>query len=219
VTLASELATILDVFALAFVVRLLVADLTDVSYSVVLVLVLAGLGVSALGVQPPLALSHDTITTLLLPILLFRGAVELDHQKLRENLLVPVALVVVVRAITVYGVVDLLNAATDEGVPRSYQHVIVWGRLHTVVPVALVLSLPQDVPSRHDLRVMVFGIAVLGTVVQALLMPLSSRELAWYVDGVNRHYSPHSSSTTGTPRSATSAANAAESVSMASKVL
>ena len=68
-TLASELAIILDVFALAFVVRLLVADLTDVSYSVVLVL--AGLGVSALGVQPPLALSHDTITTLLLPILLF----------------------------------------------------------------------------------------------------------------------------------------------------
>jgi hypothetical protein len=47
VTLASELATILGVFALAFVVRLLVADPTDVSYSVVLVL--AGLGVSALG--------------------------------------------------------------------------------------------------------------------------------------------------------------------------
>ena len=64
---------------------------------------------------------------------------------------------------------------------------------------------------------MVFGIAVLWTVVQGLLMPLSSR--AWYVDGVNRRYSPHSSNTTGTPRSATSAANAPESVSMASKVL
>jgi CPA1 family monovalent cation:H+ antiporter len=397
VTLASELATILGVFALAFVVRLLVSDLTDVSYSVVLVLV--GFGISTLGIQLPIALSHEAIMTLLLPILLFRGTVELDHQALRENLLVPVALVViglpvsvvllgaagltafdfppvvallfaamilptdpaavlslleeldaperlsvivdaeslfndgmavvvfgvfldlvrtaagrrvdqllsaatvvelgtdfvvvgvgglavgvvagylgyratehvtdematvlftavlaygsflladhvlgvsgilatvgtglsmglagesftarpeeagfvrsvwdtaaflvstliyvllgaqvrpdamvqsfglvataavlvvVVRGITVYGVVGLLNATTDEGVPHSYQHVIVWGGLHTVVPVALVLSLPRDVPFRNDLRVMVFGIAVLGTVVQGLLMP------------------------------------------------
>ncbi len=92
-SLATELATILGVFALAFVVRLLVSGVTDVSYSVVLVL--AGLGVSLLGVQPPLVLSHDVIVTVLLPTLLFRGAVELDHQKLRENLLVPVVLVVV----------------------------------------------------------------------------------------------------------------------------
>ncbi|WP_394347935.1 cation:proton antiporter domain-containing protein [Halorussus salinisoli] len=80
-------------------------------------------------------------------------------------------LVVVVRAIAVYAVVGALNATTDEGVPYSYQHVMVWGGLHTVVPVALVLSLPENVPFRHDLRVMVFGIAVLGTVVQGLLMP------------------------------------------------
>ncbi len=48
---------------------------------------------------------------------------------------------------------------------------MVWGGLHTVVPVALVLSLPADLPFRQQLRVMVSGVAVLGTVVQGLLMP------------------------------------------------
>jgi CPA1 family monovalent cation:H+ antiporter len=87
-------------------------------------------------------------------------------------------LVVAVRAGVVYGIVGTLNAVVDEGVPRSYQHVMVWGGLHTVVPVALVLSLPADVPFREDLRVMVFGIAVLGTVVQGLLMPFVLRRTA-----------------------------------------
>ncbi|WP_135826999.1 cation:proton antiporter [Halorussus ruber] len=398
-SLTAQLATLLGVFALAFVVRLLVSGVTDVSYSVLLVLV--GFGVSLAGVQPALVLSHDVIVAVLLPTLLFRGAVELDHQQLRQNLVVPVALVVLgvplavgllgaagipafgfppvvaflfavmvvptdpaavvslfeelgapdrlsvivdsesllndgvavvvfgvlfellraapkpddraaqllspgtlvelgadfvvigigglavgvvagylghrateyvhdematvlltvilaygsflladhvlgvsgilatvgtglsmgmageaftaqsehaefvrsvwdatgflvstlvyvlvgaqvrpdalvgsldivvlaavlvvlVRGVVVYGVVGALNATVSEGVPTSYQHVMVWGGLHTVVPVALVLSLPADVPFRSDLRVMVFGIAVLGTVVQGLLMP------------------------------------------------
>jgi CPA1 family monovalent cation:H+ antiporter len=397
VSLTGQLATVLGVFALALVVRLLVSGVADVSYSVMLVL--AGFGVSLAGIQPPLVLSHDLIMTVLLPTLLFRGAVELDYEQLRENLLVPVVLVVVgvpvsvgllgalgipafgfpaaiallfgamivptdpaavlslfeeldapeqlsvivdaeslfndgvgvvvfgvmlelvrserghvvaellsrhalvelgiefvvvgvgglavgivagylayggteyvedematvlltailaygsfllaehvlgvsgilatvgsglsmgfagttftaqeeeagfvrsvwdtagflistliyvlvgaqihsrhllesvglvalaavlvvaVRAVVVYGLVSAVNAATDERVPRSFQHVMVWGGLHTVVPVALVLSLPPNVPFRRDLRVMVFGIAVLSTVVQGLLMP------------------------------------------------
>jgi CPA1 family monovalent cation:H+ antiporter len=403
VSLAGQLATLLGVFALGLVIRLLVSGVENVSYSAMLVL--AGFGVSLAGIQPPLVLSHDVIMAVLLPTILFRGAVELDHDQFRENLLVPVVLVVVglplavgllgavgvpafgfppiiallfaamivptdpaavlslfeeldaperlsvivdaeslfndgvgvvvfgvvfellraerghaveellsvgtvgelgsefavvgvgglavgvvagylghhatryvsdqmatvlltvvlaygsfllaehalgvsgilatvgsglsmglagasftareedgvadfvqsvwdtagflattliyvlvgaqihpnalarslglvalaavlvviVRGIVVYGVVGTLNAVVDEGVPRSYQHVMVWGGLHTVVPVALVLSLPADVPFREDLRVMVFGIAVLGTVVQGLLMPFVLR--------------------------------------------
>ena len=402
-SLAPQLVTLLGVFALALVVRLLVSGVANVSYSVMLVL--AGFGVSLAGVQPPLVLSHDVIMAVLLPTILFRGAVELDHDQLRENLLVPVVLVVVglpltvgllgavgapafgfppviallfatmivptdpaavlslfeeldaperlsvivdaeslfndgvavvvfavvlegvrsgrgsamaeltsprtlvelgtqfvvvgmgglavgavagylgyratayvsdqmatvlltailaygsfllaehalgvsgvlatvgsglsmgfagetftardepevasfvqsvwdtagflvstliyvlvgaqihpnalaqslglvalaavlvvaVRGVVVYGLVGGLNAAVDEGVPRSFQHVMVWGGLHTVVPVALVLSLPANVPFRDELRVMVFGIAVLGTVVQGLLMPFVLR--------------------------------------------
>jgi hypothetical protein len=81
VTLASELAIILGVFALAFVVRLLVADPTDVSYR--------WSSSSPVSACP-------------------RSAV-------------------VVRAVTVHGVAGPSNAATDEGVPRSYQHGIVRG--------------------------------------------------------------------------------------------
>lgn len=408
-SLAPQLATLLGIFALALVVRLLVSGAENVSYSVMLVL--AGFGVSLAGVQPPLVLSHDVIVMVLLPTLLFRGAVELDHEHLEANLLVPVALVVVglpltvgllgaigvpafgfppaiallfaamivptdpaavlslfeeldaperlsvivdaeslfndgvavvvfgvvlelvrtdragrveellsagtaldlatdfvvvgvgglvvgavagylayrascyvtdqmatvlftavlaygsfllaervlgvsgilatvgsglamglagesftarsdhgdfvrsvwdaagfltstlvyvlvgaqihptalasslglvvlaavlvvaVRGVAVYGVVGGLNAVTDEGVPRSFQHVMVWGGLHTVVPVALVLSLPPNVPFRDDLRVMVFGIAVLGTVVQGLLMPFVLRRTGALTDG------------------------------------
>jgi hypothetical protein len=68
VSLTAELATVLGVFALALVVRLLVSGVTDVSYSVVLVL--AGFGVSLVGVHPPLALSHDVIMAVLLPTFL-----------------------------------------------------------------------------------------------------------------------------------------------------
>ena len=80
-------------------------------------------------------------------------------------------LVVVVRAATIYPLVSGTNLVRDEPVPLSYQHVMVWGGLHTVVPVALVLSLPPGFPFREELQVMVFGVAVISIVVQGLLMP------------------------------------------------
>jgi CPA1 family monovalent cation:H+ antiporter len=48
---------------------------------------------------------------------------------------------------------------------------MVWGGLHTVVPVALVLSLPKEFPFHEELQVMVFGVAIISIVVQGLLMP------------------------------------------------
>lgn len=48
---------------------------------------------------------------------------------------------------------------------------MVWGGLHTVVPVALVLALPSDFPQREMLQTMVFGVAIVSIVVQGLLMP------------------------------------------------
>lgn len=80
-------------------------------------------------------------------------------------------LVVVVRAMTTYSLVSATNLALDRPVPVYCQHVMVWGGLHTVVPVALVLSLPDPFPFREELQVMVFGIAIISIVVQGLLMP------------------------------------------------
>jgi CPA1 family monovalent cation:H+ antiporter len=80
-------------------------------------------------------------------------------------------LVVVVRAATIYPLVSLANSTLSRPVPRYCQHVIVWGGLHTVVPVALVLSLPAEFPFREELQVMVFGVAITSIVVQGLLLP------------------------------------------------
>ena len=80
-------------------------------------------------------------------------------------------LVVVVRAATIYPLVSGTNLIREHPVPLHCQHVMVWGGLHTVVPVALVLSLPRGFPFREELQVMVFGVAVISIVVQGLLMP------------------------------------------------
>lgn len=74
------------------------------------------------------------------------------------------------RAATIYPSVSGTNLVRDEPVPLHYQHVMVWGGLHTVVPVALVLSLPQGFPFREELQVMFFGVAVISIVIQGLLM-------------------------------------------------
>jgi CPA1 family monovalent cation:H+ antiporter len=44
-----------------------------------------------------------------------------------------------------------------------------------VVPVALALSLPVGIPFREELQTMVFGVAVIGTVIQGLLTPTALR--------------------------------------------
>ena len=80
-------------------------------------------------------------------------------------------LVVLVRAATIYPLVTATNLVGGRPVPTYCQHVMVWGGLHTVVPVALVLSLPGSFPFREELQVMVFGVAVFSLVVQGLLMP------------------------------------------------
>lgn len=81
-------------------------------------------------------------------------------------------LVVVVRAATIYPLVWATNLVGDRPIPVHCQHVMVWGGLHTVVPIALVLSLPEGFPFREELQVMVFGIAVISIGVQGLLMPV-----------------------------------------------
>lgn len=52
-----------------------------------------------------------------------------------------------------------------------YQHVLVWGALHTVGPIAMVLSLPPETPSRSVLHTVVFGAAVVSILAQGLTIP------------------------------------------------
>lgn len=88
-----------------------------------------------------------------------------------DLVLAAAVLVVLARAATIYPLVTATTRLGHRPVPTYCQHVMVWGGLHTVVPVALVLSLPGLFPFREELQVMVFGVAVLSLVVQGLLMP------------------------------------------------
>lgn len=82
-----------------------------------------------------------------------------------------VILVLLARILVVYPVIGGINQLIEDPLPFHYQHIIVWGSLHTVIPVALALSLPEGMPFYEELRTMVFGVAVLSVGIQGLLMP------------------------------------------------
>lgn len=84
-------------------------------------------------------------------------------------------LVLLVRAIVIYGTTNLVPISGVDPIPFHFQHVIVWGGMHTVIPIALLLSVPRELPFREDLVVLVFGVAVLGIAGQGLLFPLALR--------------------------------------------
>ncbi|QCW05110.1 sodium:proton antiporter [Natrinema pallidum] len=79
--------------------------------------------------------------------------------------------VLLVRAVVVYVLVGAVNEIVSRPLPRSYQHVLVSGGLHTVVPIALALGLPPWVPHREFVQAVVFGVAIIGALVQGTLLP------------------------------------------------
>lgn len=75
------------------------------------------------------------------------------------------------RAVVVVGVTHLANRWLSEPIPWSYQAILVWGALHTVVPIAVALSLPPTLPYTQELRAIVFGVAVVSILLQGLTIP------------------------------------------------
>ena len=96
-----------------------------------------------------------------------------DHAGL---VLVAFAVVVVARAVTVYGFGAVSWVAASR-LPFSWQHVLVWGGLRGTIALALVLSVPAGVPGRETLQVVTFGVVLLSLVGQGLTMPLLVRRL------------------------------------------
>lgn len=81
-----------------------------------------------------------------------------------------IALVLAARAVIVYVLSMFLNQVIEPELPRSYQHIIVWGGLHASIPIALVLGLHSQTLPLERLRAMVFGVAAFSLVVQGLSM-------------------------------------------------
>jgi len=86
------------------------------------------------------------------------------------------AIVLLARAVTVYGLLNLIRRVTRT--PAAWQHLLVWGGLRGAVAVALVLSLPASLPQADTIRALVYGV-VLGTIVVqgSTIVPLTRRLL------------------------------------------
>jgi CPA1 family monovalent cation:H+ antiporter len=83
-----------------------------------------------------------------------------------------VAAMLVGRGIAVYGLMPI-GALFGSGVPRRWQHVLVWGGLRGSLSIALVLSLPDALAGRQRLVAMVFGTVTFSLLCQGLtLSPL-----------------------------------------------
>jgi CPA1 family monovalent cation:H+ antiporter len=90
--------------------------------------------------------------------------------------------VVVARAIVVYGVGGLLNR-TRERIPSSWLAVMTWGGLRGALSMVLALALPFDFPNRDLLITLTFGVVLLSILVQGLTMQPLLRRVGLASDG------------------------------------
>jgi CPA1 family monovalent cation:H+ antiporter len=91
------------------------------------------------------------------------------------EILLAFVVVVVARAVVVYGVGGLLNR-TRERIPSSWLAVMTWGGLRGALSMVLALALPFDFPNRDLLITLTFGVVLLSILAQGLTMqPLLRR--------------------------------------------
>lgn len=101
--------------------------------------------------------------------LLVGALVDLDAMLANWHLILfGTGLFLVVRGVMVYTLIPLGNQFLADAVPMKYGRVLVWGALHTVVPILMALGLPEETPSRSTLQTVVFGVAVVSILVQGL---------------------------------------------------
>lgn len=118
----------------------------------------------AIGVSAPLGLLWEHATPVVLGVVLVLG----------------------IRPAVNYPILALTSRLFDHDVPPAHRLISIWGGIHAVVSVALVLGLPRTealAPYREQLRAMVFGVALAGLLIQALSLPWLIRTLGVGDDG------------------------------------
>jgi CPA1 family monovalent cation:H+ antiporter len=89
--------------------------------------------------------------------------------------LIAIGAVLLARAVVVYGL-GLIVLPLPPVLPRRWLHVLFWAGLRGAVSLAVVLSLPRDLPTRPLLLDLTFGVVLFTLLVQGLTMaPLVQR--------------------------------------------
>jgi CPA1 family monovalent cation:H+ antiporter len=89
-----------------------------------------------------------------------------------------IAIVLAGRALTIYPL-SLLFRGTQWAISPAEQHVLWWGGLRGALGLALALSLPANIPLRHEIIVVTFGVVAFSILAQGLTMPWLLRRLGF----------------------------------------
>ncbi|PIQ24681.1 Na+/H+ antiporter [bacterium (Candidatus Blackallbacteria) CG17_big_fil_post_rev_8_21_14_2_50_48_46] len=74
------------------------------------------------------------------------------------------------RILAIYPLAWILNLGLKARLPMKWMHILVWGNLKGALSMALVMSLPADVPYRKELLVTIFGVVLFSLLGPGLSM-------------------------------------------------
>jgi monovalent cation:H+ antiporter, CPA1 family len=114
----------------------------------------------------------EYVAFLLNSVIFLLIGLEIDLGAMTGNLLpivLAIAAVLLARAVVVYGL-GLAVLSLPRGVPLRWLHALFWGGLRGAVSLAVVLSLPFDLPARPLLLHLTFGVVLFTLIVQGLTM-------------------------------------------------
>ena len=92
-------------------------------------------------------------------------------------ILLAVVAATIARIIAVYASIGLNNATIGQPIDKRYPPIMIWGGLRGAVTIALVLSLPTELPYWWTIQSIGFGVVLFTLIVQATTNPLLVKKL------------------------------------------